>query len=378
MRGWFRDYGRILFSFVLFFYIFGAISSANARGGSLMSPLVALSQNPFGMNLEKATDPNHDTGSHKPADLPTNSPTPNAENKAAAAKNKNSVGSTPQVSTNITPGYIGVYSTSSPSDPASLSNLDAIASLGANVVYNYASADGNPQEITRYLDYANARGIKVIFSLKDYYDQLGPSNYRDYNGYLYGNNNEEFALGIVRSFANHPATWGFALTDERPEGPWDLGSWQGTLTDRYRKIKSLTNKPVMSVLVGHTSGDAGVRRNFLRELRGATDTFALDYYPIPYLSVDKISEIAGDLPAVGDNNGWFVAQTFSWASYPDTARGLDFNLGAARLPSSQEMVSMAALALNGGARNILFYSYFDIAGNGGQVNALRAAIQSLK
>jgi len=377
MRGWFRDYGRIFFSFVLFFYIFGAISAANARGGSLMAPFIALTQDPFGMTLEKATDPNHDTGSHKPADLAKSTPSP-SPSPSSPSKITDSAKATAPVSVNVRAQNIGIYSTSSPSDPNAFANLDAIANLGANVVYNYASNDGTPAQIQAYLNHAQSRGLKVIFSLKDYYDKLGPNNYRDYNSYLYGNNNEEFALNIVRQFQTHPATWGFALTDERPEGPWDLGAWQGLLSDRYRKIKSLTAKPVMAVLVGHTSADAGTRRNFLRGLRGATDTYALDYYPIPFLSTNKIQEIAGDLGAVGDSNGWFVAQTFSWSSYPDTARGLGFNLGAARLPSAQEMTDMAALALNGGARNIMFYSYFDIAGNGAQLNNLRQAISAIR
>lgn len=376
LGGWLRDYGRIFFCLVLCVYIFGAFFGTRAKGQSFLAPLIALSERQFGEPGQAADADKHDTGSHKPAELAKTTPTPTPAK--TANNNGPSAGATSIVTANARAQNIGIYSTSSPSDPNALANLDAIASLGANVVYNYASNDGTPAQIQAYLNHAQSRGLKVIFSLKDYYDKLGSSNYRDYNSYLYGNNNEEFALNVVRQFHTHPATWGFALTDERPEGPWDLGAWQGILGDRYRKIKSITNKPVMAVLVGHTSADAGVRRNFLRGLRGATDTFALNYYPVPYLSVEKIQEIAGDLGAVGDGNGWFVAQTFSWASYPDTARGLGFNLGAARLPTAQEMTNMAALALNGGARNIMFYSYFDIAGNGAQLNNLRQAIANIR
>ena len=134
----------------------------------------------------------------------------------------------------------------------------------------------------------------------------------------------------------------------------------------------------MEVLVGATSSSAGARRSFLSSLRSSTDTFALDYYPIPYQSQALISDIGGDLRAVGDNNGWFVTQAFSWSSYPGTAANLGFSLASARLPTSYEMVAMSALALNGGARNILFYSYFDIKNNPAQLSALRQAITSLR
>lgn len=377
MRGWSKYYGFVLFAVVLSLYISGAIVSNRVPGRSIFAPLVALAEQSFGTrdgSLPSPTPVNapspSPSASHKPASTPGNSPT----NSADSASRSNITTAT----TTIKPNYIGVYSTASPSDPNALANIDTVAGLGANVIYNYASCDGTPAEITRYLDYANTRGIKVIFSLKDYYDQLGANNYRDYNGYLYGNSNEEFALNIVRSFANHPATWGFAITDERPEGPWDMGNWPSQLADRYSKIKSLTNKPVMAVLVGHTSADAGTRRNFLRSLRGSSDTFGLDYYPIPFMSADKIAEIAQDMPAVGNNNGWFITQTFSWSSYSDTARGLGFNVSQARLPTSDEMYSMSTTALNNGARNIMFYSYFDIAGNSAQLSALRSAIARLR
>lgn len=73
-----------------------------------------------------------------------------------------------------------------------------------------------------------------------------------------------------------------------------------------------------------------------------------------------------------------MAQSFSWSSYPDTARGLGYNLGLAKLPGTAEMTEMANLALNGGARNILYYSYFDIKDNGSQIDALSQAVRNLR
>lgn len=275
------------------------------------------------------------------------------------------------------PGLIGLYVSTSPDDPAARPTIDQVASLGANVVYNYASFHAPPDTVRSYLDYAQSRGVKVIFSLKDLYDQLGSDSVSQFSQW-YGGSNEEIALNVVRNFKDHPATWGFAITDEAPESPSEVGAWQPTLRDRYLKIKSITTKPVMAVLVGHTSSSASSRRSFLSSLRNTTDTFALDYYPVPFMSQEKISEIAGDLPAVGDSNGWFVEQAFNWQSYSSTAAGLGFNVGAARYPTASEMINMARYALGGGARNILFYSLFDIKSSPNQLSALRAAIAAVK
>lgn len=305
-------------------------------------------------------------------------PKPPAKKPAPAPKAKSAIATpSPLVPASRPAGQIGIYVSNSPDDPSARATLDLAASLGVNVVYNYSAFHSPPNEVRGYLDHAAGRGIKVIISLKDLYDQLGNSQVAAYSQW-YGGSNEEIALNVVRQFKDHPATWGFATTDEAPESPAELGTWAPILRDRYLKIKAITSLPVMQVLVGHTSANAGSRRSFLSSLRSGTDTFALDYYPVPYMSQEKITEIAADLPAVGDNNGWFVAQCFSWQSYSATAQGLGFNVGAARLPNTTEMINMSRYALAGGARNIMFYSLFDISANSAQISALRAAIAAIK
>ncbi len=275
-------------------------------------------------------------------------------------------------------GRIGIFVNDSPIDQTSLQRIDSYASLGVDTVFNYSILDGSPADITSYLNKAQSRSIQVIFSLKDLYDQLDPNNYRTLYTYPIGDSNQSAAINAVRQFGAHPAVWGFAINDERPESPADLGYWQPIMQQRYSLVKQHTTKPVMQVLVGATSPSAVTRAQFLRSLRSSTDTFALDYYPIPFQPTSFIASIGQDLLSVGDSNGWFIAQAFSWVNYPDVARSLGFNLSHARAPSSAEMIGMAALALNSGARNILFYSYFDIANNPAQVSALRQAIASLR
>jgi len=274
---------------------------------------------------------------------------------------------------------IGVFVADSPSDPATASWLNQEKSLGINTVFNYTAADGTVDQVNAYLAHAQSLGIQVIISLKDFYDQEGEDFVSDYS--QYGSTNEQIALGIVRQFAANPAVWGFDISDEQPEDSSGLDVWQPILATRYQQIKAITAKPVMEVLVGATSPDAAARQSFLRALRGTTDHFALDYYPIPFQSITPIQDYAADMVAAGDSNGWFVNQAFSWnanTDYAATASALGFNPSAARLPTSLEMTSMADLALNGGARNILFYHFEDIRNNAAQMFALRSAIAAIR
>jgi hypothetical protein len=273
---------------------------------------------------------------------------------------------------------IGIYVANSPDDPAAVGVLQWAHNSGFNVVYNYSMIDGSEAQITSYLDNAQRLGIKVIISLKDLYDQLPDGSTTAAAHAQFGSNNEQIAQTVAAKFGNHPAVWGYGITDEAPMDASELAKWRPILTRRYQVIKATSNKPILATLVGKTSPNPTDRRSFLSALRTGSDHFALDYYPVPFEPIEGIQGIASDLPAVGDSDGWFVAQSFSWSRYPDTARAIGYNPSASRAPSTAEMVAMARLALAGGAKNIMFYSYFDIAGDPAQQAALSAAVRQLR
>ncbi len=360
----------------LFLILFGtfisgaAMMAAHSNGINLLGALV-----PARYYHSNSQNNSNSQKTNKPADQPATASSTSAKSQSST---KNSSSSTTTVSANTNAKLIGVFTEDSPSDPASSSWLDKEKSLGINVVYNYSAYDGSVAQVNSYLDHAQSLGIKVIIDLHPFYDQYDSGFYQSFR--QFGNSDEEVALNIVRNFANHPAVWGFSITDERPESTSDLGTWKPILQDRYNKIKAINTKPIMIVLVGATSPSASSRQSFLKSLRSGTDHYALDYYPIPYQSINPIADYAHDLTAVGDSDGWFIAQAFSWnanSDYAATAQALGFNPNNARLPTSIEMSSMAALALNNGAKNILFYHYYDIRRNQSQLNALRDAIARL-
>lgn len=271
-------------------------------------------------------------------------------------------------------GYVGMFVDTAPSDPTFKTSLDAVAATGSNIVYSYNGYDGTSSQVNAYLAYANSKGLKVIIGLNDFYDGLHSSASEASLYPQYGSDNQSIALGIVRQFQSNPAVWGFSITDETPEGPSDLAKWQGTLNARFQAIKGLTAKPVMAVLVGWPDDNSSVRTSFFTSSKSFANTLALDYYPVPYEPISRITTI---MQNAGPGN-WFVEQDFSWASYPDVARGLGDDLSQARLPTQTEMVAMAKGALAGGAQNILFYSYFDIKNNPAQLTAVKQAITAIR
>lgn len=307
---------------------------------------------------------------------PKENPKPQADVKQQA-NTKNSLENYSSLSTPPARS-IGIYISNSPDDPAAIGVLNWVKSAGFDTVYNYSVIDGTPEQISWYLDQANSRGIKVIISLKDLYDELPGGSTVAARHSSFGVTNEQIAQNIATRFGTHPGVWGFAITDEAPMDLSEVGKWRPILEKRYRNIKNASNKPVMVVLVGKTSPYPTDRHNFLSSLKSSTDSFALDYYPVPYQDSEFIRQIGNDLISVGDPNGWFVTQTFSWSRYPDTARSLGFNLGAARPPNANEIIGMSKLALSGGAKNILFYSYFDIAGDPAQLANVAAAVRALR
>jgi len=269
---------------------------------------------------------------------------------------------------------IGMFIDAAPSDPNFRTTLDAVAATGCNTVYSYNAYDGTAAQVNAFLAYAQSKGLKVIIGLNDFYDGLHSSASEAALYPQYGSSDQDIALSIVRDFQANPDVWGFSITDEVPQGPGDLATWQNTLITRYRGIKAITAKPVMAVLVGWPDDSASVRTSFFSSAKTFSNTLALDYYPVPYLPLGNAATI---MQNAGPGN-WFVEQDFSWASYPDTASGLGFNVSQARLPTESEMLSMANSAIAGGAKNLLFYSYFDIKDNQAQLTAVKQVISTIQ
>ncbi len=209
--------------------------------------------------------------------------------------------------------------------------LDEIADSPFDTLMNYAvnqcGTDATDAQILGYLDELTSRDLKLIFSLKDYFDG--------------GQADIDTITHKVSTFKTHPAVISWYLNDER-----DPATYLTQLEERYQKIRELDeNHPVWSV---HWWPD-----HMLAEAH-TTDIVGIDSYPIAHRPITDVSA-AVDATMQAGKPLWFVPQIFNWQDYP-----WDFRAATGRPPTREEMRAMTYLATNHGAKGLIYYSYFNI------------------
>jgi len=230
---------------------------------------------------------------------------------------------------------LGLYTGSGPETDGAFKELDEIADSPFNTIMNYGINGGSIEQIRRYLDAANKRGIKVIYSLKDFYEgtRYYPGKVGDYRG------EEEMTRGVVTEFKDHPAILAWYLNDELPAG------YIPRLTRRYELVKKLDpDHPTWAVLY---------QVNELAPYLRTADIIGADPYPVP----DKSISMAGEWTqlvrkAVGNREAvWMVPQAHNTSLYSETMH---------KGPTFDEMRCMAYQCLVNGANGLIFYSFFDL------------------
>jgi len=209
--------------------------------------------------------------------------------------------------------------------------LDEIADSPFDTLMNYAvnrcGTDATDAEIFGYLDQLELRNLKLIFSLKEYFDG--------------GQDDMDTITNKVSTFKTHPAVISWYLNDER-----DPVNYLTQLEERYDKIRALDeNHPVWSV---HWN------TAWLLQEAHTTDIVGMDSYPIDNLPITVVGDVA-DAALQTDKPLWLVPQIFNWKDYPG-----DFRWATGRPPTKEEMRAMTYLATNHGAKGLIYYSYFNI------------------
>lgn len=228
---------------------------------------------------------------------------------------------------------IGVYEGVAVSAPEAVARLEEIAGGPFNTVLNYGMVSGTLGEVRAYLSAADALGLKVIFSIKDLYE--GTTYFPKSVGTW--TRAEDMVRGVVQTFRDSPALLAWYVNDELSP------KWLPQLQNMYQLVRQLDpNHPTYAVLyqVGQ-----------LARYAGTTDVLGVDPYPIPNNPVNMVldwtrSAVATGLPV------WTVIQSFDWSVYNKTAQR--------RPPTRDELRCMTYLALIGGAKGIVYYSYFDM------------------
>jgi len=188
------------------------------------------------------------------------------------------------------------------------------------------------------MDLVHARGLKVIYSVKDCYAFLNA--YRD--AIKTEDDEHPFIAKKVESLRDHPALLAWYLNDEAPLSQLDR------LILHKEWVEALDpNHPTWSVLYQ------------INEIGGYFDTchaIGTDPYPIP----DKPASMAGEwtrktVDAVhGARPVWMVPQVFNWGAYRED------KADQYRQPTIEEVRSMTWQCIAEGANGLIFYSWFNI------------------
>ena len=232
--------------------------------------------------------------------------------------------------------------------------LDEIANSPFDTLMNYCVntcgvTDATPGQINNYLDQLESRSLKLIYSLKECipYDPQSPDPCGDIDiSYI----QDKVSNPDIR---NHNAVISWYLNDE--VGSYNAAAQADCLAQLeagYDKIKELDgNHAVWSV---HWNTD------WLLPEAHTTDILGMDSYPIAHLPITEVSRVADAAAQVGaqtDKPFWLVPQIFSWTDYPGDPAGRDLT---GRPPTQEEMRAMTYLAVNHGAKGLIYYSYFNI------------------
>ena len=206
--------------------------------------------------------------------------------------------------------------------------------------------------VREVFDACDAKGLKLIFSIKDVY---AGSHYAATKAL--GVEGEaavvEKAVGLLK---NHPALLAWYINDELPTTMLDR------LTARRREVNRLDPfHPTWAVFCDFAEVPA----------YGPTcDVVGVDPYPVRDLKSRDIRSVRHSMEmcqrAVGAPAGlavWAVPQIMNWGCYDAKAKkDRDYYNANFRDPSEHEMISMSLLCAIMGAKGFIYYSYSDLSG----------------
>ncbi len=216
--------------------------------------------------------------------------------------------------------------------PTEDEHLARIATAGFNTILCYGYGAGkDPRD---YLDRAAKHGLKVIYSIKDFYEG---STWHPKQG---GTSDLDQMRKYITELRDHPALLAWYTNDEL--GP----EWMPKLQAAYDLVCDLDpGHPAFQVLCVPS-------QNHL--YYGVTDILGVDPYPIPRHPVMMVGEWMDTARAATwwAKPAWCVPQIFQWANYSNDAKD--------REPTFEEKRAMVYLALIHGAQGLICYSYYDL------------------
>ncbi len=223
-------------------------------------------------------------------------------------------------------------------NPAGNDEMKEIAEGGFNTIlsYYYGSIGTDPES---YLDRAQQHGLKVLYSLKDMYPSMHKASYKDYST----------AFSTVKKLRDKPALLSWYINDE-------LGTpWLPQLQYMYDEVAQLDPH--------HPALQLSDRPQLMERFYTVGDIHGTNPYPVhapyeligPELTSTGIFTRLTNEATHGAKGVWLVPQIMDWAVYPAGATG-----HTSHQPTLDEMRIQSYASIIGGAKGLLYYSYFDL------------------
>jgi len=203
--------------------------------------------------------------------------------------------------------------------------------------FNCLMPYGSPN--AQQMDMCHARGLKVIYSIKDYYagTRWAPKHIK-----TEADETAEIEKRVAL-YRDHPALLAWYINDELPL------TMVERLAARQRLMERLDpDHPTWVVLYQYTQ---------VRAYLSTFDVIGTDPYPIPGKPAGMALEwtrVTRD-QTYGTRALWQVPQVFNWAAYKQGEER-----EKSRAPTLLEMRSMAWQCIAAGANGLVFYSFFDL------------------
>lgn len=236
---------------------------------------------------------------------------------------------------------LGFYSTRG--DKAT---IDQLAGKPFNTLLPYSQPNGTN------LDYADERGVKIIYSLKDYFygTPYCPTSITSMSDEVPAiidtlNSDSDSAASGLQRLRNHPAILSWYVNDELPWFTYE----ERLINHQNAVIATDPNHP--TYYVDNRSYDGAV---YMRTL----DVYGPDVYPVRGLAGESLSnpgtyaeQARVNLPSRGM---WPVVQNFAWAQFAG-------HNSTERAPTQDELRSMSWQFVAEGGKGLLFYSLQNMA-----------------
>lgn len=201
------------------------------------------------------------------------------------------------------------------------------------------------------MDLCVAAGVKVIFPIAGWYADFAGTNTQKA-----AEIDAKYVRGTVEKLRSHPAILAWYLADEL------IVPYARQLEDRNRMCREVDPD--------HPTWICQNTAASVRPFVNGYDAIGMDTYPVGNPSGRRDIAVAHGMAAeavrqmYGARAMWHVPQSFDWSHYAKNqyaaqAKGWKPPPDM-RMPTREEMRSMAWQAIAGGANGLVFYSYFDI------------------